>query len=543
MAVGAGAAQGQPFSVTAYSGSGTTIRLYNAFTSGIKPGQIVLAPDSGVIPFGTFVTNISGEDVTISQSMTGALATNEGVTVYSPQGEAAAAIGFDAGSALQGQYAVALGYRAGYIWQGNNAVALGAFAGATSQGNNSIIINATGANLENSTANTFTVKPIRNANTGNVLFYDADSGEITYDTAGNANTGNVTFDDVNIIGDGNLYLQPDPANTSAYLDVYLTGGPDIHIAGNGENVIIGRDETANITVGAYGNVDIQTWNGSANIWTFGADGTLTFPGGNVLFVPDNFLGSSALVAAANTGVAMATSGDTGALGLIWARDIGNIGASDLAEVVVNGPGYPGNVVVITGNTASQTFNWTFDYSGNLTVPGNIVTGGSQGDITGANLISTNTVQFASANAYIQGNVGGIPSQLSINAENGNTYSNQFQTGNSWQATVEDDTTGANPAYGSVGIDLSNISAPVINIVVAKDTDGVPLVTTFGETGTIKLPVVAFSSLPSAATIGAGAKAFVSDANLAALGNFGQVISGSAGNTVPVFSDGSNWRIG
>ena len=66
---------------------------------------------------------------------------------------------------------------------------------------------------------------------------------------GNANTGNVTFDNINIIGTGNLHLQPDPANTSAFLDIYLTGGPDIHIAGNGENVIIGSDDAANVTVG------------------------------------------------------------------------------------------------------------------------------------------------------------------------------------------------------------------------------------------------------------------------------------------------------
>ena len=58
---------------------------------------------------------------------------------------------------------------------------------------------------------------------------------------GNANTGNVTFDNINIIGTGNLHLQPDPANNLAYLDVYLTTGSDIHIAGNSENVIIGRD--------------------------------------------------------------------------------------------------------------------------------------------------------------------------------------------------------------------------------------------------------------------------------------------------------------
>ena len=42
---------------------------------------------------------------------------------------------------------------------------------------------------------------------------------------------------------------------------------------------------------------------------------------------------------------------------------------------------------------------------------------------------------------------------------------------------------------------------------------------------------------------AGGRAFVSDANLIASGNFGNRISGSGSNIVPVWSDGSFWYIG
>ena len=96
---------------------------------------------------------------------------------------------------------------------------------------------------------------------------------------GGANTGNVTFDDVTIIGDGNLYLQPNPANADAYLDVYLTTGPDIHIASNGENLILGRDSGANIMVGANGNVTIRADDGGASTWTFDTNAQLNLPGG------------------------------------------------------------------------------------------------------------------------------------------------------------------------------------------------------------------------------------------------------------------------
>lgn len=50
----------------------------------------------------------------------------------------------------------------------------------------------------------------------------------------------------------------------------------------------------------------------------------------------------------------------------------------------------------------------------------------------------------------------------------------------------------------------------------------------------------FSALPSAATIGAGARAFITDANTT---TFGSQVSGSAGNSVPVYSDGTNWYVG
>jgi hypothetical protein len=61
-------------------------------------------------------------------------------------------------------------------------VAIGAYAGQTGQGNNSIILNATGANLDQTTANTFTVAPVRNdtSNIAEVMFYNTTSKEVTY---------------------------------------------------------------------------------------------------------------------------------------------------------------------------------------------------------------------------------------------------------------------------------------------------------------------------------------------------------------------------
>ena len=49
-----------------------------------------------------------------------------------------------------------------------------------------------------------------------------------------------------------------------------------------------------------------------------------------------------------------------------------------------------------------------------------------------------------------------------------------------------------------------------------------------------------SSLPSASAVGAGTRAFVTDANTT---TFNSAVSGSGGNAMPVFSTGTSWRIG
>ena len=59
--------------------------------------------------------------------------------------------------------------------------------------------------------------------------------------------------------------------------------------------------------------------------------------------------------------------------------------------------------------------------------------------------------------------------------------------------------------------------------------------------TYQSSVVAISALPAATT--AGLRAFVNDANLVAAGNFGAAVGSSGSNVVPVYSDGTVWRIG
>lgn len=55
-----------------------------------------------------------------------------------------------------------------------------------------------------------------------------------------------------------------------------------------------------------------------------------------------------------------------------------------------------------------------------------------------------------------------------------------------------------------------------------------------------LTVFTVATLPSAVTAGVGARAFVSDATAT---TFASTVSGGGSNKVPVYSDGTNWKIG
>lgn len=62
---------------------------------------------------------------------------------------------------------------------------------------------------------------------------------------------------------------------------------------------------------------------------------------------------------------------------------------------------------------------------------------------------------------------------------------------------------------------------------------------FNVNGVAQVPIVSLDGLSPIP----GGRAIASDANLAAAGNFGAQVAGGGANTVPVWSDGTNWYIG
>ena len=124
---------------------------------------------------------------------------------FGAQGLRATALGKEAGYVRQGEDAIAIGSGAGLTDQGADAIAIGDKAGQTNQAANTIVLNATGSAVQNTTANSLVVKPIRNAVNANYLQYNSTSGEITYtnDLAlDGVLTGSVFGDDSTLLVDG-----------------------------------------------------------------------------------------------------------------------------------------------------------------------------------------------------------------------------------------------------------------------------------------------------------------------------------------------------
>lgn len=74
-------------------------------------------------------------------------------------------------------------------------------------------------------------------------------------------------------------------------------------------------------------------------------------------------------------------------------------------------------------------------------------------------------------------------------------------------------------------------------VATTGTLSVPNITT---TGVVKTTATTYSGLPSAGTVGAGARAFITDANTT---TFLATVGGGGSNSVPVVSNGSTWIVG
>jgi hypothetical protein len=92
---------------------------------------------------------------------------------------------------------------------------------------------------------------------------------------------------------------------------------------------------------------------------------------------------------------------------------------------------------------------------------------------------------------------------------------------------------------------TNINIPISSgnaVISVGGTANVLTITSTGITvsGIVKTTPIAVNALPSAATAGTGARAFVTDANTV---TFYSNVGNGGSNSVPVFSNGTNWLVG
>ena len=169
-------------------GAGETNQGASAVAVGDEAGKtnqearaVAIGDNAGATTQGTFAVAVGNRAGAVDQSA-------KSVAIgYFPgqtnQGGQAVAIGVSAGNLNQGEEAVAIGEFAGMQNQGESAVAIGASAGISSQAANSIVINATGTTLDNTTASSLVIKPIRNVAMTTILGYDAGTGEVFHNAA------------------------------------------------------------------------------------------------------------------------------------------------------------------------------------------------------------------------------------------------------------------------------------------------------------------------------------------------------------------------
>jgi hypothetical protein len=172
----------------------------NASTGTTGTDNIAIGYRAGELQTSTTTINIGkGSGVNGQGANTIAIGTDAGsdsAASSAGQNADAIAIGSHAGGALgvggQQANAIAIGTNAGYVFQGANSIAIGSEAGnsgvSAGQADNSIVLNATGAALTTSTADTFNVKPVRNAGASGLptgffqVAYNPTTGEFVYYT-------------------------------------------------------------------------------------------------------------------------------------------------------------------------------------------------------------------------------------------------------------------------------------------------------------------------------------------------------------------------
>lgn len=365
----------------------------------------------------------------------------------------------------------------------------------TSDGNNYVAVTTSGAQIVTNGANTWTFAntgaltfpsgaEITSDNTGAVVF-EHEGGVTIAETNGNA----LTYNSVLELFDNAIHIGTDQQGAAYSWDFSQDGSMTVPGNISGANVI-----TANVFT-ALSNVNITS---SGNTWTFDTAGVLTVPGEGII----NSIDDTVTLRSSNTSSGNANSVYLGTSGGLGFSDQ-SIGANWL-EIFRSGIdpqlGTTGNLLITTDSSNTAT-TWTFDNQGNLTLPGSLI---------------------VPANSIITG-VGASPAP-SINGFNNIDAIAFSATGN---------VTANNGMFTNI-VNVASHTGAVVS-VSGNVTGG-----NISTAGLVKTGSFVTGTIPAAAGAGAGARAFVTDADSV---TFGNLYVGGSSNAMPVWSNGTNWYIG
>ena len=236
-----------------------------------------------------------------------------------------------------------------------------------------------------------------------------------------------------------------------------------------------------------------------------------------------------------------------------------------ANRTISFPDQTGTVGLVAGATGNIQYNNAGQLAGTGDLNADLNWTDAGVTYTGLKVNVTNTASAAGSNLVdlkVNGTSSVVVNSLgSINFRNSGSNVNPHISGPSvspfklYLGGIAGSSVAAISAANSGGVELGSsrvlvwasgaLGGTAPDVGLARASAGVVTITGgyFG-TGYLKQTPVAIADLPAAATVGSGTKGFINDASVSTFYSIVAVGTNDGGSiNVPVFSDGTNWRIG